>query len=359
MNVEYKLADVTERFVSLFEANKSILLGENNEHLNNIRKEAIASLTKLKIPGKKSEDYKYTNIGHFLFEEMDHVFTPKIIEFDIEDIFSCDVPEIDTQGILVLNGFFLNQGEELTKYQNGVIIGSLKAAMKQYPELVFKHYAKYSDYKKDPIAALNTAFAQDGVFLYVPKNVKHDKSIQIINLLLSKEDQMVQHRNLFILEEGAEAEVLICDHSLSVQKFITNSVTELCAEANSTFSITRVQNEHNESVQITNTFVYQEKDSRVTSNTISLHGGVIRNNINVKLNGENCENNSLGLFFADKEQIIDNFIYINHLKPNCTSNQLYKGILDDDSRGTFTGRIHVWPDAQKTMAYQKNNNILL
>ncbi|MCK4923149.1 MAG: Fe-S cluster assembly protein SufD [Bacteroidales bacterium] len=359
MDIEFKLADVTENFVSLFEANKNILLAEDNKHLNKIREEAIKSLAKLKIPGKKSEDYKYTPIGDLLFEEIEHVFSPKEIEFDIEDIFSCDVPEIDTQGILILNGFFLNQGEEITKYENGVIIGSLKAAMKNYPELVNNHFAKYSDYKKDPIAALNTAFAQDGVFLYVPKNVKHDKSIQIIHLLLANEDQLVQHRNLFILEEGAEANVLICDHSLSIQKFVTNSVTEIFSDKNSTFNITRVQNEHNQSVQITNTYIHQEQDSVVTSNTISLHGGIIRNNIKVNMEGENCENNCLGLFFADKEQIVDNFIYINHLKPNCTSNQLYKGILDDTARGAFTGRIHVWPDAQKTLAYQKNNNILM
>ncbi|MCF8380360.1 MAG: Fe-S cluster assembly protein SufD [Bacteroidales bacterium] len=359
MNIEYKLADVTESFVSLFEANRNILLAENNEHLNSIRREAVTSLAKLKIPGKKSENYKYTAIGDLLFEEMNHVFSPKKIEFNIEDIFSCDIPEIDTQAILVLNGFFLNQGEEITKLENGVIIGSLRAAMKSYPDLVYKHFAQYSDYKNDPIAALNTAFAQDGVFLYVPKNVKHEKSIQIIHLLLSEEDQMVQHRNLFILEEGAEANVVICDHSLSIQKFITNSVTEVFADKNSNFNITRVQNEHDKSVQITNSFIQQEQDSTVTSNTISLHGGVIRNNIKVNLNGENCENNSLGLFLADKEQHIDNSIYINHLKPNCTSNQLYKGILDENARGAFAGRIHVWPDAQKTMAYQKNNNILL
>jgi len=193
----------------------------------------------------------------------------------------------------------------------------------------------------------------------VPKNVKHENSIQIINLLLSDEDQMVQHRNLFIIDEGAEAEVLICDHSLSTHEYLTNSITEIFSDKNSNFNLTRIQNEHNDSVQITNTFAHQEKDSVVTSNTISLHGGMIRNNVNVTMNGENCENNAFGLFLADKNQHIDNYTYINHLKPNCISKQLYKGILDDNSRGAFTGRIHVWPDAQKTLAYQKNNNILL
>ncbi len=359
MNTDFKLADVTESFVSLFESNKNILLNGSNEHIKNIRKEAIESLASLRIPGKKSEDYRYTAIGEHLFKELNHVISPKHIDFNIEDIFSCDIPDIGTKAMLVMNGFFLNQGEEITEHENGVLTGSLKSAMKKYPELVNKHFAKYSNHKKDPISALNTAFAQDGVFIYVPKNVKHENSIQIINLQLSDQDQMVQYRNLFILDEGAEAEVLICDHSLSTHEYLTNSVTEIFSDRNSTFNLTRIQNEHNESVQITNTFAHQEKDSVLTSNTISLHGGMIRNNVNVTMNGENCENNSFGLFLADKNQHIDNYTYINHAKPNCISKQLYKGILDDNSRGAFTGRIHVWPDAQKTTAYQKNNNILL
>jgi Fe-S cluster assembly protein SufD len=120
-----------------------------------------------------------------------------------------------------------------------------------------------------------------------------------------------------------------------------------------------VQNEHNQSVQLTNTFVHQERDSRSDSNFITLHGGVVRNNLWVSLNDENCENNALGLFLADQDQHVDNFTYVNHKKPNCLSNQLYKGILDDKATGAFNGRIHVWQDAQKTLAYQKNNNILL
>lgn len=359
MNTDFKLADATEGFVRLFEENKSILLNGSGEKIKTIRQDAIKALSKLKLPKKKSEEYKYLAISELLNKDLKHIFKPKPIEFDVKDIFSCDIPEMDTKALLVLNGFFNDQGNELNKLENGIIVGSLKMAMQKYPELVFKHYAKYSDYKNNSVTALNTAFAQDGIFLYVPKNVKLEKSLQIINLLLSDEDQMVQHRNLFVLEEGAEAEVLICDHTLSTQNFLTNSVSEIFCNKNSKFNITRVQNEHNDSVQITNTYVHQEKDSVVSSNTISLHGGIIRNNYRVNMNDENCENNALGLFIADMDQKVDNFIYINHNKPNCRSNQLYKGILDDNAQGAFTGRIHVWPDAQKTQAYQKNNNILL
>ena len=120
-----------------------------------------------------------------------------------------------------------------------------------------------------------------------------------------------------------------------------------------------MQNQHNNTVQVSNSFVYQERDSRVSTNVITLHGGSIRNNLVVSLDGEGCENNSFGLFLADQEQHVDNFTFVNHMKPNCVSNQLYKGILDDKATGAFNGKIHVWKDAQKTIAYQKNNNILL
>ncbi len=359
MTIDLKLADVTQSFVSLFEANRKLLHTKGDEYTNTIRDQAIEAVAHLKLPGRKTEAYKYTNIGELLFKEHNHVFEPKNIEFEIEDIFSCDIPELDTRALLVVNGFYYDQGEKLTYLPNGAIMGSLKQAMIDHPDIVKKHLYQYGDYKNDSITALNTAFAQDGVFVYIPRNVKLEKSIQIIHLLLSNEDQMVQHRNLFVVEEGAQGEVLICDHTLSTNEFLTNSVTEIFSGKNSNFDITRVQNEHNGSVQITNTYAHQERDSKLSSNTISLHGGVIRNNLYVHMNDENCENNAIGLFLADQDQKVDNFIYINHKKPHCLSNQLYKGILDENAKGAFTGRIHVWPDAQKTLAYQKNNNILL
>ncbi len=359
MNIDYKLADVNEIFVDLYRENRNLIFSSTPAFVNEIRDKALESFSKLKLPGRKSEEYKYLNIEKLLNKDISHALQPKKIEFDIEDIFTCDIPELDTRAILVLNGFFLNQGEELTKLENGVILGSLKAAMRQYPELVQKHYARYAGIEQDSLVALNTAFAQDGVFLYVPENIRVEKPLQIIHLLLSNENQMVQHRNLFILEKNAEAKVLICDHTLSTDEFITNSVSEIYTAQNASFDFTRVQNEHNNSTQLTNTYVHQEKDSRADSNFITLHGGVVRNNMRVFLNDENCENNALGLFLADQNQHVDNFTYVNHLKPNCLSNQLYKGILDDKATGAFNGRIHVWQDAQKTLAYQKNNNILL
>jgi Fe-S cluster assembly protein SufD len=168
-----------------------------------------------------------------------------------------------------------------------------------------------------------------------------------------------QHRNLIIVEENADITLIICDHTLSPQKFLTNAVTEVYVGQNAHFDIIRVQNEHNNACKITHTFIHQEKDSTASSNNITLHGGLIRNSTYHYLQGEGSESLSFGLYLADKWQHIDNFVNVEHLAPNCRSNQLFKGVLDDMSTAAFNGRIFVARDAQGTAAYQKNNNILL
>jgi Fe-S cluster assembly protein SufD len=327
--------------------------------VNTIRDQALENFKSTGLPGKKDEKYRYTPVNEYFSKELHQNFSPKKIEFEIGDLFQCDIPELDTQVLLVLNGYYYHSSEELTTLSNGVIFGSLRSASKQFPELFEKHYAKYAFFANDGVTALNTAFAQDGVFLYVPKNTVCDKPFQIIHLLLSNEAQMVHHRNLFILEENAEARVLICDHTLSNHEFLTNSVTEMYAGPNSNLDLTRVQNEHNKAIQITNAYAHQMKNSLVSSNYITLHGGKVRNNVYVNLAGEGAENKSFGLFLVDDTQHVDNYTYVNHLVPNCTSNQLYKGILDENATAAFNGKIYVSKDAQHTQAYQRNNNILL
>jgi Fe-S cluster assembly protein SufD len=181
----------------------------------------------------------------------------------------------------------------------------------------------------------------------------------VVDLVDSKEDTFNQHRNLIIVEDNAEFTLIICDHTLSPQKFLTNAVTEIHVGENSHFDIIRVQNEHNNACKITHTFIHQEKNSYTSSNNITLHGGLVRNSTYHYLGGEGAECNSYGLYLSDKWQHVDNFVNVEHAVPNCTSNQLFKGVLDEMATGAFNGRIFVAPDAQGTLAYQKNNNILL
>jgi Fe-S cluster assembly protein SufD len=349
-----------DKYLELYQQNRDQIGKDAPDFLNVLRDRALASFQQTGFPQRKEESYKYTHLEPVFDGELSFDFQPRPIYFDEADVFRCDVPMLDSTVLTVLNGFFHNPGgETLTRLDNGIIYGSLREAMVQHPALVQKYLGKNATLNNEPFVSLNTAFSQDGVFLYVPQGVRMERPIQIINLLLSDRSQMVQHRNLLVAERNAVAQVIICDHTLSPHMFLTNSVTEAFTGENAVLDVLRLQNEHNNSCQVTNTWISQERDSRCEHSTITLHGGIVRNNLRINLQGEGAETSALGLFTIDKMQHVDNFTVIDHLKPHCTSNQHYKGILDDNSTGAFSGMIHVYPDAQKTEAFQTNNNILL
>ena len=345
--------------VNLYLDNLDLISEGSSALMNHHREEAIQNFRILGLPNQKNEKYKYSKIESIFSYEYEKYFAPKNITFKVEDIFRCDIPELDTHLALVLNGFYLPNPNRLQVLDNGIIVGSIIDAAAKYPHLFEKHYNTQAENNADGLVALNTAFAQDGVFIYVPKGVVCTKPIQIINLLMSDENLLVQYRNLIVLEESSQANVLVCDHSLSPKRFISNVVTEIAVGVNAQLEFVKMQNEHNDSNQLTHTYVKLERDSKVVSNVLSLHGGFIRNNLNMQLAGEGADAHAYGLYLTDRTQHTDNYTFIDHAVPNCTSNELYKGILDDQATGAFNGRILVRRDAQKTQAYQSNNNLLL
>jgi Fe-S cluster assembly protein SufD len=348
----------TQQFSSLYEANRVNLISETPDFYTKLRDDAIRYFNDIGFPAKKDEKYRYTFLEPIFNNGYKKNLSPNPISFDISDIFKCDVPSLDTHIVILLNGFYYNWRKPLTTLPNGIIYGSFAAALKQYPELVEKNVARQAAVS-DSFLAINTAFSSDGFFLYAPKGSALDKPIQLINVLLSDEELMVQPRNLFILEEGSDVKLVVCDHTLSDPKFLTNSVTEVEVGENAHFDYFKVQNEHNASTQVSHTYIRQQANSQVQSMVVTLHGGVVRNNLNIKLDGEGAECHAYGLFITDKTQHVDNYVFIDHAKPNCTSTQLYKGVLDEQSTGAFTGKILVDRDSQKTLAYQKNSSLLL
>jgi Fe-S cluster assembly protein SufD len=350
----------SDKYIDLFRQNSALISDGEPVFMKELRQHAIRTFRETGFPAKKAEKYKYTHLEPVFGGELAFEFAPRRISFNDEDLFRCDVPMLDAEVLTVLNGFYYHPDQpSLHVMDNGVIYGSLREAIQRYPDLVSRYLGKEASLQDETFVALNTAFSQDGVFLYVPENQVLERPIQIIHLLLSDKDQMVQHRNLFVVEKNASAQVIICDHTLSPHLYLTNSVTEVYAGENTDVDILRLQNEHNNSCQVTNTWINQERDARCQHGTVTLHGGMVRNNLHVKMEGEGAESKALGLFLIDKMQHVDSFTLIEHVSPNCTSNQYYKGVLDDSSTGAFNGKIHVYPDAQKTMAYQTNNNILL
>lgn len=354
-----KLETLQQEFVELFNGNSGVLLAEDTPLVNQSRQQAYKSFQKLGIPTRKNEAYKYTNLEQYLTgAEYDYELAPLNFEVNLDDIFHCDIPELATQIALILNGFYYKHNRPID-LPKGVILCGLGEATKKYPELVEKHFGKYADSNVDSMVALNSMFARDGIFLYVPRNVVIETPIQIINVGYSFKNLRINRRNLIILEDNAQASVLFCDHSLCAKSFITNSLTEIYTGDNAQLDFTRLQNENSNSSQISNTFAYQKGNSSLTNNTLSLHGGLIRNNIFVKLDGTYAQNNTYGLFLADGEQHMSTYTNIHHAKPYCTSDQLVKGVLDEKATGAFNGMIYVDEGAVKTSAYQRNNNILL
>jgi Fe-S cluster assembly protein SufD len=352
-------SEITEKYLGLYKDNINKISGISSPFINSFRAPAFEKFSKLGIPSKKDEAYKYTNLNIFFDHDYENYFMPVPADFIKAEEFRCEVTDLDAYGVVLLNGFYPTLNEKLRQLPSGVWIGSLNAAAVQFSDIFEKHYGKYAKSETDGLIHLNTAMASDGVFVYIPEGVHMTRPVQVVNLVQSDDDTFNQHRNLIIAEKNSNFSIIICDHTLSPQKFLTNAVTEVFVGENAHFDIIRVQNEHNNACKITSTFIHQEKNSVTSSNNITLHGGLIRNNTYHYLGGEGAESYSYGLFLADKWQHIDNFVNVDHAFPHCTSNQLFKGVLDDMSTGAFNGRILVRPDAQGTLAYQKNNNILL
>jgi Fe-S cluster assembly protein SufD len=352
-------SEVTERYLELYKNNIDKISANSSPYINSFREPAFEKFKKLGIPTKKNEAYKYTNLNIFFDHDYRSYFMPVTSDFEKAEEFRCDVTDLDAHGIVLLNGFYPTINEKLRQLPGGIWIGSLNEAALKFPEQIKKHYGKYAKSETDGLIDLNTAMASDGVFVYVPEGVKMTKPVQVVNLVMSDEDMFNQQRNLIVVEKNAEFSIIICDHTLSPKKFLTNAVTEVFVGENAHFDLIRVQNEHNAAGKMTHTFIHQEAKSVTSSNNITLHGGLIRNSTYHYLGGEGAESYSYGLFLTDKWQHVDNFVNVDHAFPHCTSNQLFKGVLDDMSTGAFNGRIFVRPDAQVTLAYQRNNNILL
>lgn len=353
------VTEVTERYLRLYRENIGKVSGTSTEYINSFRNDAFEKFVALGIPTKKNEAYKYTNLNTFFDQDYNSYFIPEKSDFIRAEEFRCDIAELDTYGLVLINGFYPSLNGRLQQLPGGVWVGSLNEASVRFPELIRQHYGRYAESLNDGLIHLNTAMASDGVFIYVPDNTILSKPFQIVNLVSSEKDMFNQHRNLIITGKNSSATIIICDHTLTPSKALTNAVTEVFVAENAHFDLIRVQNEHNNAGKITHTFLHQEKNSVASSTNITLHGGLVRNSTYHYLGGDGAESNVFGLFLADKFQHVDNFVNVDHAFPHCTSNQLFKGVLDDMSSGVFNGRIIVRPDAQKTLAYQKSNNILL
>ena len=273
------------------------------------------------------------------------------------DAFRCDVPNLSTSLYFVVNDAFYKKSEPKALLPEGVIVDSLKNQAERNPELIAKYYAKLAKTDEDAITALNTMLAQDGLLVYVPKNVVVDRAIQVINILRSDVDMMVNRRVLIVVEEGAEAKLLFCDHAADDRNFLATQVIEAYVGRNASLDLYCLEETHAKNVRVSNLYIDQQADSRLNHNVITLHNGVTRNRVDLSLSGKGAECVLNGCVIADKEQHVDNNTVIDHKVEHCTSSQLYKYVLDEKAKGAFAGRVLVRHGAQKTSSEMRNQNI--
>lgn len=350
--------NLTGELITLYRENNGLLENISGKLLNQHREHAFHDFDKLGIPTVKNENYKYTPLEKYFAGNYDVELQANPFKLDVNSIFKCDVPDLNTHVVLVMNGFYYSS-DQMDSLPQGIIICGLNEASVKYPELFDKHYSKYADTSIDGLVALNTLFAHDGVFIYIPDGIQMTRPLQVINLSYSDRNLRITRRNLIVTGDNVRSAIVVCDHTVSNHSFLTNSLTEIYAGRNTSINYDWLQNENGQSTHINNIFIHQEEASTFGSSIVSLHGGLIRNNFYAELAGQHADTSLNGLFLCDDKQHVANYILVDHASPNCTSNQLFKGILDDEATGSFNGKILVRKDAQKIQAYQKNNNILL
>ena len=350
-----------QQYIELYKQAREMIFSHAPEAMNAVRDEAFEVFRKQGFPSKKVERYKYTDIQK-LFEPDYGVNLNRLqIPVDPYQAFRCDVPNLSTSLYFVVNDSFYKDDKPKGHLPEGVIIGSLR----DNPELVAKYYSKLAKTSEDAITALNTMLAQDGMLVYVPKNVKVDRAIQVINILKATpqnaqrvvSDLMVNRRVLIILEEGAELKMLFCDHAADDKNFLATQVIEAYVGDNASLDLYCLEETHYKNVRLSNVYIDQQANSRVNHNVITLHNGVTRNKLDLTFSGEGAECQCYGCVIADKQQHVDNNTLITHKVPHCTSNELYKYVLDDKATGAFAGRVLVEHGAQKTSSQMTNQNL--
>ena len=311
------------------------------------------------FPHSQMEKWRNSDLSSIYEQHLQVKVNSKPFEKSLSDIFLCEVHGFNTKVLSLLNGhYYAPEEQQLVTYENGVVAGSLAKAQAVYPQLFQDYFGKLNRAYKHGFTALNDALFTDGVFMFVPEGVEVKDTFQLIKILnLSK--TATNTRNLIILGKNSKLTFLHCDDSVNHQPGLTNTVNEIFIGENAELNLYKLQNLNDESALLNHTFVKQEKNSRVHINVLSLNGGLIRNEITADLDGEGADVNISGLYLLDNQQHIDNQVYVHHNVPHCNSNELFKGILDDESSGVFNGYVYVARDAQQTNAFQRNNNILM
>jgi Fe-S cluster assembly protein SufD len=348
--------DLKEKLVSSFLAFEN---GVDVDHpVHDIRSEAIKNFEVKGFPTKKEEAWKYTSLN--TLQKIDFsIFPKKESMLEYRDVKKYFLHEIDTFKIVFVDGVYSSFLSETT--HDGVDVCLMSSALNKpmYKQIIDVYFNKIAS-KDDSLTTLNTAFSREGAYIYIPKNKIPKKPIEIVHFSTGNEAALLlQPRNLIIAEENAEMQIIERHQSLTANEVFTNSVTEIFAAKNANVDYYKVQNDLTSSSLIDNTYIDQKDGSIVNVHTFSFGGKLTRNNLNFFQNGERIDSTMKGVTIVGEKQHVDHHTLVHHIQPNCESHQDYKGIYGENATGVFNGKIIVDKIAQKTNAFQQNNNILM
>lgn len=353
-----KTIDIKDWYISNFGEFEKRLNGGKENPIHQKRKEALSNFSRLNFPSIKDEEWKYTSIAPLLKYNFSPSYEKKTVSKDFISSLLFDEPGHSL--LVFINGRFSFENSNLLNLPEGVIAGSISEELKNNNKVVLKHLGKYADYQNHIFTALSTAYTDDGAFIYIPAGKIVEEPVHIIFYTdADKEKILTQPRNLFVAEKNSQ--VTIIEHYVGTEEniYFTNAVTEIVAQENAIIDHIKLQQESKKAYHIARMEINQERNSNFSSHFISTGADLSRNEFNSGLNDDGCECTLNGLYMIDGTQLFDAHTLIDHAKPHCNSHEHYKGILDGKSRGVFNGKIIVRKDAQKTNAFQENNNILL
>lgn len=333
------------------------LAGQTDTPLHAVRTQALQAFQRLDFPTTKHEEWKYTNVRQLISRHF--AYTPEQA-MTAADIAPWLIPGLDAHLLVLLNGRYMPHLSSPVIQDRDLYAASLQEAAAEMPELVHAHLGRHAAFDQDAFTALSTAFARQGIFVLAKRGRVVSKPVYVLHIVDGqRQGIMAQPRHLIIAQENSQLTVFERTVFLGAQESFVNSVAEIVVEARAIADHHKLQEYPAHSYAIETTLAVQHQESRYTNNTVTLGGGLVRNNLTIRLDGRHAEAHMNGLYMLAAKDHVDNHTAVDHLQPDCQSNELYKGIADGQSTGVFNGKIFVRQDAQKTNAYQSSKAILL
>ncbi|MEQ9302207.1 MAG: Fe-S cluster assembly protein SufD [Cyclobacteriaceae bacterium] len=350
------MQNLSENVASAFRSFEQGMNGESTTSFHEVRKTAFQQLTNGGFPALRAEEYKFTPLTKSIEKGFNGTLVTTDQEVTQDFIDKHVINGLDAYTIVFVNGKITQIPAEV---ENGLTISSLWDAYQQNPEAVLAQFGKIANPENDAFLAWNTAFTKHGLYIKVEKKALIEKPIMIYHFVGAQAENTINSRNLVLVEESAQVSINESVHTQGEANSFANLVSEIFVGKNARVEFTKVQNDLNTAYQFGHTQVHQERDSHFKANTITMNGAMIRNNVNITIDDENCEAHMYGIYVLNGKSHVDNHTVVDHRKPNSYSNELYKGVVDEKAKGVFNGKIFVRQEAQKTNAFQSNNNILL